>query len=137
MPLNAALATLASVSGICHFNLRAHRELLEELRVFYTEVVGLSVGFRPAFRSNGYWLYAGSKNVLHLTEAHASESIQVGSMTTFNHIAFASSRPDSYTQRLQSRCISFETDTVPETGQIQLFFKDPAGNGVELNFSGS
>ena len=32
------------IQGFAHYNLRAPRPLLEELRKFYTEVVGLSVG---------------------------------------------------------------------------------------------
>jgi catechol-2,3-dioxygenase len=30
--------------------------------------------------------------------------------------------------------ISYEVSVVPQTTQVQLFFSDPAGNGVELNF---
>jgi catechol-2,3-dioxygenase len=31
--------------------------------------------------------------------------------------------------------VHFRMAQVPRTGQVQLFFKDPAGNGVELNFA--
>lgn len=46
-----------------HYNLSAPRELLERLRVFYTETVGLTVGYRPSFQKFGYWLYAGDHAV--------------------------------------------------------------------------
>ena len=31
--------------------------------------------------------------------------------------------------------VQFEVAHVPVTGQVPLCFRDPAGNGVELNFS--
>ena len=46
-----------------HYNLSAPRELLERLRIFYTETVGLTVGYRPRFQKFGYWLYAGDHAV--------------------------------------------------------------------------
>ena len=55
--------------GFSHYNLRAPRALLDELREFYCDVVGLELGARPPFRSFGYWLYAGGHPVLHLSEA--------------------------------------------------------------------
>ena len=42
------MATLA----FAHYNLRAPRKLLDELRDFYCDVVGLRVGERPPFRSS-------------------------------------------------------------------------------------
>ena len=42
-----------------HFNLRAGRDLVERLRDFYVDVVGLRVGARPPFDFHGYWLYIG------------------------------------------------------------------------------
>jgi hypothetical protein len=39
-----------------HYNLCAPREFLERLRLFYTEAVGLTVGYRPRFQKFGYWL---------------------------------------------------------------------------------
>jgi hypothetical protein len=59
------------VHGFSHYNLRAPHALLETLRAFYSEVVGLTPGARPAFTSFGYWLYAGDEAVLHLSEARA------------------------------------------------------------------
>ena len=117
-----------------HYNLRAPRSLLEELRRFYCEVVGLKVGERPAFSSFGYWLYAGASDVLHLTETRLDESRSAGGLATFDHAAFSCTDPAAYERELKARGIPFELDRVPGSGRIQLFFKDPAGNGVELNF---
>ena len=39
-----------------------------------------------------------------------------------------------YERRLEERGIRFRVDRVPLTNQVQLFFQDPAGNGVELQF---
>jgi len=55
-----------SVLRIDHYNLRANSELLEILRHFYCDIVGLEMGVRPPLKSIGYWLYAGEKDVLHL-----------------------------------------------------------------------
>ena len=71
-----------------HYNLRAPRDLLDALRSFYTEVVGLEQGERPPFTRFGYWLYAGSQDVLHLTEASPEEIRSVEAVTTFDHASF-------------------------------------------------
>ena len=55
--------------GLDHYNLCAPRDLIERLRLFYTETIGLTVGYRPPFGSFGYWLYAGGNAVLHLSES--------------------------------------------------------------------
>jgi catechol-2,3-dioxygenase len=120
--------------GFSHYNLRAPRELLECLRSFYCEVVGLSVGYRPLFSSFGYWLYAGNHDVLHLSEAAHGEERPAQASGTFDHAAFACEGRAEFEQRLVERGIEYEIAHVPQTGQVQLFFKDPTGNGVELNF---
>lgn len=44
-----------------HVNLRAQRELIDKLRDFYVDVVGLRVGERPAANPHLYWLYLGDQ----------------------------------------------------------------------------
>jgi catechol-2,3-dioxygenase len=117
-----------------HYNLRAARPLLEELRDFYRDVVGLHVGDRPPFRRFGYWLYAGDRPVLHLSEADAQESRSASATTTFAHAAFDCTDRAAFEQRLTERGIRYRVAQVPITNQVQLFFHDPAGNGVELGF---
>ena len=123
-----------AVVGFSHYNLRAPRELLERLRVFYCEVVGLALGDRPPFTSFGYWLYAGTHGVLHLSEAAPNEARAVDASTTFDHAAFSCTGGDEVERRLTRQGIPYEVARVPQTGLLQLFFRDPAGNGVELNF---
>lgn len=124
-----------AVSGFNHYNLRAPRELLDQLRTFYCEVVGLQVGARPAFRSFGYWLYAGEKDVLHLSEASSDEVRQTGVLTTFDHVAFTCTDADETEKKLAQQGIDYNVRLVAATGIRQIFFRDPAGNGVEFNFA--
>ena|SRR3984957_8791766 len=123
-----------AVEGFNHYNLRAQRPLLDVLRDFYVDVIGLSLGFRPAFRSFGYWLYAGDKDILHLTEAPPGEYRPTEGCGTFDHVAFTCINVDSFRRRLGSLGVDFTSEVAP-TGQLQLFLKDPGGNGVELNFA--
>jgi glyoxylase I family protein len=122
------------IKGFSHYNFRAEQALLDELRDFYIKVVGLELGFRPPFSSFGYWLYAGPQAVLHLSLASASERHERNVPGTFDHVAFACSDMPGFETRLRKLGIAYETDEVPLTGQRQIFFNDPAGNGVELNF---
>jgi catechol-2,3-dioxygenase len=123
------------VSSLSHYNLRAPRELLEKLRAFYVEVVGLEVGHRPAFTNFGYWLYAGEQAVLHLGEASGDEARVPGAPGSFDHAAFNCSGQKEFEARLARLGVGYEVAHVPQTGQVQLFFDDPAGNGVELTFT--
>ena len=122
--------------GLNHYNLRAPRDLLEQLRSFYCDVVGLTVGARPPFQSVGYWLYASGQPILHLSESRPGEPPSAGAALTFDHAAFSCAGRSEFERRLAQLGIAFETAHVPGTKQVQLFFNDPAGNGVELNFAG-
>jgi catechol 2,3-dioxygenase-like lactoylglutathione lyase family enzyme len=122
------------VTALSHYNLRAPRPLLDQLCRFYCDVVGLTNGRRPAFPSSGYWLYAGDVPVLHLTECSPGEE-RIGTRpATFDHAAFACADRAATEARLSGLGVTYEVDHVPGSGEAQLFFVDPAGNGVELIF---
>ena len=122
------------IQAFDHYNLRAARAVLDQLCAFYCDVVGLRVGERPPFRRFGYWLYAGDRAVLHLSEADGGEARPSGTTNTFAHAAFNGTERAAFEQRLNERGIMFRVAQVPLTGQVQLFFHDPVGNGVELQF---
>ena len=122
------------VIALNHTNFRAPRALLDELRNFYCDVVGLKQGERPAFRSFGYWLYAGGQPLLHLAEAEATENRVAEAKNTFDHVAFTCAGRQEMEAHLVRRGVSYKLACVPRTQQVQIFLNDPAGNGVELNF---
>jgi len=123
-----------AVTGFNHYNIRAQRVLLDELKDFYCDVVGMKLGARPTLRSFGYWLYIGEKDVLHLSESAEEEVRATAIMTTFDHVAFTCSNQPEMEAHLANKGIPFNTRKVASTGVGQIFFRDPAGNGVEFNF---
>lgn len=126
-----------AIHGLAHYNLRLEAGLMEEVCAFYQRVVGLRLGPRPAFRSRGYWLYAGDRDVLHLSEERPQDRRRVGSDLSFDHVAFAASDWEGSRASLLLAEVPFHEDRVPGTGQRQLFFRDPVGNGIELIFPGA
>lgn len=125
-----------NVEGLNHFNITAPRELLERVRDFYVEALGLVVGDRPAFMREGFWLYAGREPVVHLT-ACGDDDPRAGSARGpgfFDHVAFKCTGLAGCIQSLRRSGIAYELAEVPSLRQVQLFLRDPAGVGVELNF---
>ncbi|MBC3933011.1 MAG: diguanylate cyclase [Undibacterium curvum] len=128
-----------AATGLDHANLRTDRAGMAQLRDFYIRYVGLVDGPRAALSSFGYWLYAGEQAVLHISENRAGESAQTGVKTTFDHLAFACTGFEQMLQGLQQDGIPYRLSEVPASAgfalQRQIFFHDPAGNGIELNFT--
>jgi extradiol dioxygenase family protein len=125
------------IHGISHYNFRLERRLMEDVRKFYETIVGLEIGPRPPFNSFGYWLYAGGRDVLHLSEELPEDKRRTGSDLTFDHVALETSDWRVHAQKLRSAGVHFTEEVVPSTGRRQMFFRDPAGNGVELIFQAS
>ncbi len=125
-----------TTTGLNHLNLHAPRELLDELKEFYCDVVGLQVGPRPPFRNFGYWLYAEGKPIVHLYQTDPDEERDARAVTTFDHVAFDCTNRAEVEAMLARRKLHYRATEVPGTQRVQLFLKDPAGNGVELIFPG-
>jgi catechol-2,3-dioxygenase len=115
-----------------HFNISGSIELLEAVRQFYVEVLGLTEGFRPAVPTRGYWLYSGADAVVHLNESSARQAPPAGNY--LDHIAFACDDVATMEQRLQQGRIEYSINRYPSVNLTQIFLHDPAGTGIELNF---
>lgn len=127
---------MARVRAIHHINLRAPADTIKTLRRFYIDIVGLEEGPRPMFRSGsrGHWLYANGVDIVHLLIDESGHPLS-GNASAINHIAFACDDFDAALKRLDTAGIAYEIDDVDELQQRQIYFSDPAGVGVELNFS--
>lgn len=123
------------IKGINHYNLRSDERTMHILKNFYMNIVGLSLGERPPFKSKGFWLNAEGKDVLHLSSTKNNEKREHHVNSTFDHLAFSASNIKHYETILNENNISFTFREVPEIGTKQLFFKDPVGNGIELIFT--
>lgn len=123
------------IKGINHYNLRADDQTMNTLKEFYINIVGLTLGQRPPFKSKGFWLNAQGKDVLHLSSTKNNEKKEHHVNATFDHLAFSASNLKYYEEILNENNIPFTFREVPEIGTKQIFFKDPVGNGIELIFT--
>tara|TARA_B110000967_G_C18676776_1_gene455917 strand:- start:391 stop:765 length:375 start_codon:yes stop_codon:yes gene_type:complete len=122
------------IKGINHYNLRSDEATMSILKDFYINIVGLSLGKRPSFKSNGFWLNVEGKDILHLSSTKDNEMKEHHVNSTFDHLAFSASNMPHYEKILSDNNIKYSYREVPEIGTKQLFFKDPVGNGIELIF---
>lgn len=119
-----------------HINITAPYGLLEKVRDFYANVLGLTVGDRPDFMRKGFWLYSGNEPIVHLTACDATDARNNGKpeLNFFDHIAFSCKGLVEAVSHLKQMNIAYEVIEIDSLGQTQVFVRDPAGVGVELNF---
>ena len=117
-----------------HFNIAAPMDLLDEVRDFYVAVLGFETGPRPDFGRRGYWLYSGGRPSVHLIESDRHTAAREKGY--LDHVAFRSSGLADVRKRLEANGVEYRASYIDELEMTQLFFTDPAGTGLEVNFPG-
>ena len=137
------------VGKLDHYSIRTPE--VEASRRFYTEVMGFSVGFRPPFQFPGIWLYNGAQypettGVVHIIGIDPNDPqglkdylgdrdvTSLQGTGTVDHMAFFATGLADMRARLQNHGIAFRERTVPSLGIHQVFFEDPSGVTLELNY---
>lgn len=103
---------------------------------FYAEYLDLHAGARPPFTFPGAWLYArdGKDPILHVIAGKEKQDLVKG---VIDHMAFTGRDLAGTLGSLKASGIDHELRRLPGYGTWQLFFYDPNGAKVELDFDPS
>jgi extradiol dioxygenase family protein len=124
------------VYGLNHFNITAPSALIEQVKRFYVDIIGLTVGPRAHLDHEGYWLYADGLPIVHLSASRQVEDSQPLARcgAYFNHISLNCVGLVETVERMRATGTPYRVVEILETCQTQVFLRDPAGVGVELTF---
>lgn len=123
-----------SVQAINHINIVVTPRLMEAVRNFYVDVIGLDDGERPHVGIPGHWLYSDSDPILHLMVPRSEIHEAITGSGTIDHIALTCNDFPGMLQRIERAGVSYQKRVIEDEGFAQLFVTDPAGVKVELNF---
>jgi catechol 2,3-dioxygenase-like lactoylglutathione lyase family enzyme len=99
---------------------------------FYRELLGLTDGPRPAFEFPGAWLYAGDQPILHVIGGRPRDELRAG---VIDHMAFSATGLSDTLARLVAHDVQHTCRKQAGSGVWQVFFFDPNGARVELDFA--
>ena len=99
---------------------------------FYRDLLGLRDGPRPPFQFPGAWLYATDQPILHVIGGRPSEELKAG---VIDHMAFSATGLSDTLARLTAHNIEHTCRKQAGSGVWQVFFHDPNGARVELDFA--
>jgi catechol 2,3-dioxygenase-like lactoylglutathione lyase family enzyme len=119
-----------AVAGMNHFTV-----LTDDVPAtvgFYRDVLGLSEGPRPPLAFPGAWLYAGGQAILHVVGGRPRGELRPG---VIDHMAFSASGRAATLAALAARHIDYTCRQQVGSGIWQVFFHDPNGAKVELDFA--
>ncbi len=104
---------------------------LDETVKFYRELLELEPGKRPNFKFPGAWLYSNGEAILHVIAGGKLPEPRAG---VIDHMAFSATGLIDMVERLKSRGIEYDLRRLDDANVWQLFFFDPNGAKVELDF---
>jgi catechol 2,3-dioxygenase-like lactoylglutathione lyase family enzyme len=132
------------LSHIEHFLVAA--DDIDATRDWYARVLGMRSGPHPEFSFPVHWMYLGDVDVVHIgpSAKNASENqkrylgrtSQGGAQGTgaIDHIAFRATGLRGMIAHLRKEKIDFHQRRANGQALFQLFFLDPNGIKIELNF---
>ena len=119
-----------TIEGMNHFTVLTD-DVAGTVR-FYGEVLDLLPGERPAFDFPGAWLYAEGRPILHIIGGRERDALKPG---VIDHIAFSARGLSGTLAKLAAHNVEHICRRQTGSGVWQVFFFDPNGARVELDFS--
>ena len=107
---------------------------LDASRAFYTRVLGLVEGERPDLGFPGAWMYIGDRAVLHIIAGREVPSESAG---VIDHMAFRGEGLRETVALLEANDVEYLLRRLAGSGPWQVFFHDPSGARIEINFDAS
>jgi catechol 2,3-dioxygenase-like lactoylglutathione lyase family enzyme len=119
---------------------------IDATRDWYARVLGMTTGPHPDFGFPVHWMYLGGVDVVHIgPSARMAGAIQkqyLGRTSqkseqgtgAIDHIAFRATGLRDMLEHLKSEKIGFTKRRANGQALFQLFFHDPNGIKIELNF---
>lgn len=113
---------------------------LDEIADFYSTVIGLEIlsqepDYFVFFRcGTGMLLFFQPERTLHQNEGEQAVPIPAHGATGPGHVAFrvAADQLAGWRQRLKANTVEIEYETEWTNGGRSIYFRDPAGNSLEL-----
>ena len=134
------------VSHLEHFLIQCAD--IEATASWYVRVLGLRDGDHPDFKIPVKWLYAGDRDIIHITEGGGNvsenrmrylgqQSTALAGTGVIDHVAFRCSGLKEMMAHLKQAGVPFKTRRVDDQGLFQIFLFDPNDVKVELNYDGA
>lgn len=123
------------VHALHHFTIRCAPDELPTLMDFYTRVMRLQPGARPAIPAPGAWLYADGQPIVHLYAYLSADAAPAPSSTGhLDHISFRTRGLAEMRAHLRAQGVPFQEAPLAELAIHQLFLHDPYGLKIEMTF---
>jgi catechol 2,3-dioxygenase-like lactoylglutathione lyase family enzyme len=119
-----------AVSGMNHFTILTD-DVGRTVR-FYGDLMGLKAGSRPSLNFPGAWLYAGDQPILHVIGGRPQSELKPG---VIDHMAFTGHDLSATLATLEREKVEHVCRQQVGSGVWQVFFHDPNGAKVELDFA--
>jgi catechol 2,3-dioxygenase-like lactoylglutathione lyase family enzyme len=119
-----------AIRGLNHFTVLT--EDLEATRAFYIGILGFTEGPRPPLSFPGAWFYAGGEPVVHIVAGSRIPDDPAGAL---DHMAFSATDLKGTVTKLKAKGVKFELRQQVGYGTWQIFFHDPNGAKLELDFA--
>jgi len=134
------------LSHIEHFLVAA--DDIDATRDWYARVLGMRSGSHPDFGFPVHWMYLGEVDVVHIGPSAkaasdnqkkylgrtSGRSAQEAGTGAIDHIAFRATGLRAMLDQLEKEKIAFSRRRASGQALFQLFFYDPNGIKIELNF---
>lgn len=118
-----------SLQSLDHINI--HTENLDALAAWYERVLDLKTGSRPAFGSDGWWLFLGDKPIVHLIAADTVERV---ANPALEHFALSASGLGDFLAKMNATQTAYRLIEVPDVAMVQVSIADCDGNHIHIDF---
>ena len=120
---------------------------IDATRDWYARVLGLRSGPHPDFGFPVHWMYAGGVDVVHIgpsataagerQKEYLGRTSQDGGVGTgaLDHVAFRATGLQAMMEHLRREGVPFSQRRANGQALFQLFFYDPNGIKIELNYA--